>query len=241
MSLQCHEHCPKLEISSSENELWHLFRAAYEQYQSEIVIDGKLYERYVNDLVSYYLPIKSADIEVVRRHFRNLFCLYDFLTNRKDLVIKYFTLLAFEESDFKEMLYSFNHYESTSIRPTRLASFNDIQIKTITEFVNSSKLFVEQVDEKTIDSFFKCELDNGLVVVNMAEVLPLLYELSRQKIIPYNWVSLITENKMLIPKKTMVSSTRKAISHRLSELKKSRYDFPGAVYIALVKQLKEMQ
>lgn len=74
----------------------------------------------------------------------------------------------------------------------------------------------------------------------MASILPLLYELSRQKMIPYNWVSLLADNKLLVPKKTMKSSTRIAISSRLTELKDSVVDFPGKAYINLVQQLKEM-
>lgn len=241
MSLQCSEHCPKQETGSFDNELSKLFHAAYEQYQSEVLKDGKLYERYVNDLVSYHLPIVSGDMEIIRKHFRNVFCMYELLINRKDLVNKYFTRHVFEECDFNEMLYAFNHIEYVNTKPKVLAFFNRNQIQAITQFANSSKIFIGNIEEKTIDMFFRCQIDHGLVVANMAGVLPLLYELSRQKMIPYNWVSLIAENKMLIPQKTMVASTRKAISQRLSELKKSRFDFPGTVYIRLVKQLKEMQ
>ena len=121
-----------------------------------------------------------------------------------------------------------------------LASFNEAQIRLITQFANESNLFVYKVDEKTIDDFFRCNLDNGLIVTNMANILPLLYELSRQKMIPYNWVSLLADNKLLIPQKTMKSSTRMAISSRLTELKDSVVDFPGKSYINLVQQLKEM-
>lgn len=111
MSLQCSEHCPKQETGSFDNELLKLFHAAYEQYQSEVLKDGKLYERYVNDLLSYHLPIVSGDMEIIRKHFRNVFCMYELLINRKDLVNKYFTRHVFEECDFNEMLYAFNHIE----------------------------------------------------------------------------------------------------------------------------------
>lgn len=240
MCIQCSEHCTKQEIDSSSNELWTLFRAAYEQYQLEIVNDNKLYDRYVNDFISYHLPVFSNVEEVVRNHFRNIFCLYELLTNRKDLVEKYFIRTVFEVEDFNEMLYSFNHLDYKITKSKILASFNEAQIRLITQFANESNLFVYKVDEKTIDDFFRCNLDNGLIVTNMANILPLLYELSRQKMIPYNWVSLLADNKLLIPQKTMKSSTRMAISSRLTELKDSVVDFPGKSYINLVQQLKEM-
>ncbi len=240
MCIQCSEHCTKQEVDSSSNELWTLFRAAYEQYQLEIVNDNKLYDRYVNDFISYHLPVFSNVEEVVRNHFRNIFCLYELLTNRKDLVEKYFIRTVFEVEDFNEMLYSFNHLDYKITKSKILASFNEAQIRLITQFANESNLFVYKVDEKTIDDFFRCNLDNGLIVTNMANILPLLYELSRQKMIPYNWVSLLADNKLLIPQKTMKSSTRMAISSRLTELKDSVVDFPGKSYINLVQQLKEM-
>lgn len=240
MCIQCSEHCTKQEVDSSSNELWTLFRAAYEQYQLEIVNDNKLYDRYVNDFISYHLPVFSNVEEVVRNHFRNIFCLYELLTNRKDLVEKYFIRTVFEAEDFNEMLYSFNHLDYKITKSKILASFNEAQIRLITQYANESNLFVYKVDEKTIDDFFRCNLDNGLIVTNMANILPLLYELSRQKMIPYNWVSLLADNKLLIPQKTMKSSTRMAISSRLTELKDSVVDFPGKSYINLVQQLKEM-
>lgn len=240
MCIQCSEHCTKQEIDSSSNELWTLFRAAYEQYQLEIVNDNKLYDRYVNDFISYHLPVFSNVEEVVRNHFRNIFCLYELLTNRKDLVEKYFIRTVFEVEDFNEMLYSFNHLDYKITKSKILASFNEAQIRLITQFANESNLFVYKVDENTIDDFFRCNLDNGLIVTNMANILPLLYELSRQKMIPYNWVSLLADKKLLIPQKTMKSSTRMAISSRLTELKDSVVDFPGKSYINLVQQLKEM-
>lgn len=240
MCIQCSEHCTKQEVDSSSNELWTLFRAAYEQYQLEIVNDNKLYDRYVNDFISYHLPVFSNVEEVVRNHFRNIFCLYELLTNRKDLVEKYFIRTVFEVEDFNEMLYSFNHLDYKITKSKILASFNEAQIRLITQYANESNLFVYKVDEKTIGDFFRCNLDNGLIVTNMANILPLLYELSRQKMIPYNWVSLLADNKLLIPQKTMKSSTRMAISSRLTELKDSVVDFPGKSYINLVQQLKEM-
>ncbi|WP_300763547.1 hypothetical protein [uncultured Bacteroides sp.] len=147
----------------------------------EIVNDNKLYDRYVNDFISYHLPVFSNVEEVVRNHFRNIFCLYELLTNRKDLVEKYFIRTVFEVEDFNEMLYSFNHLDYKITKSKILASFNEAQIRLITQYANESNLFVYKVDEKTIDDFFRCNLDNGLIVTNMANILPLLYELSRQK------------------------------------------------------------
>ena len=241
MCLQCSNHCPEQENEPSKDELWTFFRAAYEQYQSEIVNDSKLYDRYVNDFISYHLPVFSQEEESIRNHFKNLFSIYELLTTRKDLVEKFFKTPVFEKNDFIEMVHSFNHIEYVADTPHYLATFNENQIRLITHFANESNFFVDTVDESTMDSFFRCTLNQSLVVLNMRHVLQFLFALSMQKMIPHNWVSLIADNKLLSPKKTMKPSSRGAISSRLTELRSSTQPFPSETYSKLVNQLKEMQ
>lgn len=241
MCLQCSDHCPKQEIEFSKDELWTLYRAAYEQYKSEILNDGKLYDRYVNDFVSYHLPVFSSEELIVRNHFKHVFSLYELLTTRKDLVTKYFTKSSFEKGDFETMVYEFNHMEVVVESPRILASFTPEQIRLITKFANESNFFVDGIDEETMDGFFKCALDESLVVVNMRQVLQLLYALSIEKMIPHNWVSLIADNQLLTPKSTGKASKRGAISSRLSELKSSSAKFPSGEFLDFAKQLKEMR
>ena len=100
---------------------------------------------------------------------------------------------------------------------------------------------VDGIDEETMDGFFKCALDESLVVVNMRQVLQLLYALSIEKMIPHNWVSLIADNQLLTPKSTGKASKRGAISSRLSELKASSAKFPSGEFLDFAKQLKEMR
>ena len=228
MYLQCNNHFTNQEIELSKDELWDLFKISYKRYQTEVINDGKIYNRYVNDEVS------------VRKHFQNLFCVYELLTDRKDLVEKYFTKSTFEKTDFFEMLHEFNHVEVIQTDSNGLASFNRKQIKLITDFANKKKFFTNPVDEITIEKFFNCTLKKTLIATNLRYVLQLLYSLSQQKMIPYNWVSLVVRNKMLAPQKSMIPSTRGAISSRLTELKNTTAIFPEEEYVNIVKQLKEM-
>ena len=122
--MQCSNHCPEQENEPPKEELWTLFRAAYEQYQSEIVNGNKLYHRYVNDFVSYHLPVFTQEEESIRNHFKNLFSIYELLTTRRDLVVKFFKTPVFEKNDFLEMVHSFNHIEYVAEAPHYLASFN---------------------------------------------------------------------------------------------------------------------
>lgn len=200
-----------------------------------------MYDRYVNDFVSYHLPVFSSEELIVRNHFKHVFSLYELLTTRKDLVTKYFTKSSFEKGDFETMVYEFNHIEVVVENPRILASFTPEQIRLITKFANESNFFVDGIDEETMDGFFKCELDESLVVVNMRQVLQLLYALSIEKMIPHNWVSLIADNQLLTPKSTGKASKRGAISSRLSELKASSAKFPSGEFLDFAKQLKEMR
>lgn len=154
---------------------------------------------------------------------------------------KYFIKSSFEKGDFETMVYEFNHIEVVVESPRILASFTPEQIRLITKFANESNFFVDGIDEETMDGFFKCALEESLVVVNMRQVLQLLYALSIEKMIPHNWVSLIADNQLLTPKSTGKASKRGAISSRLSELKASSAKFPSGEFLDFAKQLKEMR
>ena len=240
MYLQCNNHFTNQEIELSKDELWDLFKVSYKHYQTEVINDRKIYNRYVNDLISYHLPVFTSDEEAIRKHFQNLFCVYELLTDRKDLVEKYFTKSTFEKTDFSKMLHEFNHVDVILKDSNGLASFNRKQIKLITDFANRKNFFTTPVDENTIEKFFNCTLKKTLIATNLRYILQLLYSLSQQKMIPYNWVSLVVRNKMLAPQKSMIPSTRGAISSRLTELKNTTATFPEEEYVNIVKQLKEM-
>ena len=63
----CASRTKKVENELPQNELWQLYRAAYEQYQSVIIKGEKSYSRYVNDFIYYHLPctsIREADIRL---------------------------------------------------------------------------------------------------------------------------------------------------------------------------------
>ena len=109
--LQCNNHFTNQEIELSKDELWDLFKVSYKHYQTEVINDRKIYNRYVNDLISYHLPVFTSDEEAIRKHFQNLFCVYELLTDRKDLVEKYFTKSTFEKTDFSKMLNEFNQWK----------------------------------------------------------------------------------------------------------------------------------
>ena len=167
MYLQCNNHFTNQEIELSKDELWDLFKVSYKRYQTEVINDRKIYNRYVNDLISYHLPVFTSDEEAIRKHFQNLFCVYELLTDRKDLIEKYFTKSTFEKTDFSEMLHEFNHVEVILKDSNGLASFNRKQIKLVTDFANKKNFFTTPIDENTIEKFFNCTLKTTLIATNL--------------------------------------------------------------------------
>lgn len=198
-------------------------------------------QRFVNDFISFNLPVFSDDDNIIREHTRNLSNVYELLTEREDLVAKYFNKPSFALEDFENMIYEFNHVEHMYERPSFIAQFNEEQIRLITLFANEAHLFDRDVDESTIDAFFRCTLDHTLYVKNLRPVLTLFYSLSKEKMVRYNWQKLISDNKLLTPCSTMMPSKAGAIRSRYSTIVSSLPNPLGEPYSSLIKKLKEMQ
>ncbi|MBQ0088511.1 MAG: hypothetical protein KBT27_04170, partial [Prevotellaceae bacterium] len=142
-----------------ENELWQLYRAAYEQYQSEIKNGEKAYSRYVNDFVSYHLPCVCMNEEAIRLHLMRVFALKELLEDRTDLVEAFFTKTSFTQEDFLLMNQLFNKgMKIVEPEPVFLAHFNDEQISLIREFAKSATLFQPEASKEDIKNLFECKL-----------------------------------------------------------------------------------
>ena len=181
-----------------ENELWQLYRAAYEQYQSEILNGEKAYSRFVNDFHSYHLPCMYMDEEAVRLHVMRVFALKELLENRSDLVEAFFTKKSFGMDDFLQMDHLFN--KGTKLEepePVFLAHFNDVQIRLITKFAKSVSLFQPEASEEDIKNLFECKLSNPLQATVNRHVALFFGKLRDNGLIPHAWQMIIEENKLI--------------------------------------------
>lgn len=105
----CHRGCTnKEEKGLPENELWQLYRAAYEQYQCEIIKGEKKYSRFVNDFIAYHLPTLCTHEDQIRLHVMHVFSIKELLEERCDLVDYFFSRENFEEKDYRQMEHLFN-------------------------------------------------------------------------------------------------------------------------------------
>ena len=181
-----------------ENELWQLYRAAYEQYQSEILNGEKAYSRYVNDFYSYHLPCAYMNEEAIRLHVMRVFALKELLEDRSDLVETFFTKDSFCEEDFFQMDYLFNKgMKIVEPEPVFLAHFNDEQIHLITKFAKEASLFQPAASEEDIKNLFECKLSHPLQATVNRHVALFLGKLHDKGLIPHAWQMIIEENKLV--------------------------------------------
>ena len=181
-----------------ENELWQLYRAAYEQYQSEIQNGEKAYSRYVNDFYSYHLPCAYMNEEAIRLHVMRVFALKELLEDRSDLVEAFFTKDSFSKEDYLLMNRLFNKgMKLEEPEPVFLAHFNDVQIHLIREFAKEASLFQPVASEEDIKNLFECKLTHPLQAKVNRHVALFFGKLRDQGLLPHSWQKIMEDNKLV--------------------------------------------
>ena len=154
------------------------YKTAHELYQSEVVGDHKLYNRYVNDFLNSHKHTDCVDTAGMNEHNKNFHIMEELLTIRKDLVQKYFAKEKLCDSDYSIMHQEFNTTQQSSNSQVFIASeslpvafssklnfqcsFNSTQIRLITYSVNETHLFSPNVSETEMKAFFTCCLEYPL-------------------------------------------------------------------------------
>ena len=251
MCIRCDKQCKPKKGKPSQDELWDLYANAYTAFQEEFVTGRKTYRRYVADFISFNLLIDSSDIRSWRLHSMNINRLFDLLSNRKDLVQKYFTRNSLSRREIEMMNHEYdttdivvdeskeheNHVESkTSLV---LSHFSDHQLSLIVESANEAHLFVTNVSLEEMRMFFSCSLNRPLHVTNNGLVALFLDCLRCEYLIPYNWQKLIAEHRLLCSYRKMKVLNCTDISTSLNEY---RHHHPQTMkkFEGLAMKLKDM-
>lgn len=195
----CRKGCSKkIENELPKNELWQLYRTAYEQYQSEIINGEKSYSRYVNDFINYHLPCVSINEADIRLHVMHVFALKELLEERRDLVDAFFSKDDFEEKDFLLMDDLFNKGKNLEEPELMyLAHFNVEQIRLITKFACSTSLFKSEVTESDIKNLFECRLSIPLQATVNRHVAIFFGKLREHGLLPYSWQMIMEKHKLV--------------------------------------------
>ena len=209
--------CVPGERVNPEEELWVLCEQAFVKYQDEVINGGKLYHRYVNDFISYNLPIASNNITDWQYHSMNLSKIHELLTNRLDLIDKYFTKTPFSREAFADLFneFSTNLGDSVPISSNKKSSNEELIVKNnnrkslgvfsheqlclITDKVNKAHIFISEVTVDDMDAFFNCTLTTPLVLAdgNIGRFAIFMDRLRDTGLVSHCWQSTIHNFKLL--------------------------------------------
>lgn len=73
------------------NKLWLFFKEAHERYQTEVIGCGKLYHRYKKDFLNSHSYTDCQYAAGKNEHKKNFYIMEEFLEEREDLVVMFFT------------------------------------------------------------------------------------------------------------------------------------------------------
>lgn len=180
----------------------------------------------------------------------NINSMFDLLTNRKDLVLKYFSQDGLTRQEFRKLHQEFNttetvaeesnDYGAADYVPTSLSYFNDIQLSLIADMVNEAHLFASDVSIEDMELFFSCSLDRPLQVSNNGLAALFLDCLRSEHLISHNWQKLIADYQLLCSYKTRKVLKRTDISSSLSEYR-NRHPQTLKAFANFAKKLKGMK
>ena len=91
--------------------MWLFFKEAHERYQTEVIGCGKLYHRYKKDFLNSHSYTDCQYAAGKNEHKKNFYIMEEFLEEREDLVVMFFTKVDFEYHDYKALHHKFNTTE----------------------------------------------------------------------------------------------------------------------------------
>lgn len=150
------------------NKLWLFFKEAHERYQTEVIGCGKLYHRYKKDFLNSHSYTDCQYAAGKNEHKKNFYIMEEFLEEREDLVVMFFTKVDFEYHDYKALHHKFNttepppngqylHGKPPSILQTAQETkpkqdfqcyFDSTQLNLIARHANEVHLFSADVSEE---------------------------------------------------------------------------------------------
>lgn len=231
------------ESDKGRDELWMFYKTAHELYQSEVIGEKKMYNRYVKDFLNSHTYTDYVDAVRKNEHKKNFHIMEELLINRKDLVQKYFAREKLCDSDYSIMHHEFNTTQLSSNSEIPIASealpaavtsksdfqccFNSSQIRLISYSVNETHLFTPDVSEAEMKAFFACCLEHPLKSVCNRRVAFFFDSLCNHKLISTWWQHVIDKNELILSsssKGVLLNSSK--LSTALNEAKQNG----GCVY-----------
>lgn len=219
------------------------YKTAHELYQSEVIGERKMYNRYVNDFLNSHTYTDCMDAAGMNEHKKNFHIMEELLTTRKDIVQRYFTKEILCDSDYSIMHQEFNTTQLSSNSEVSIASgslsvvfpskpdfqsyFNSLQISLITHSANEIHLFSPDVSEAEVKALFACCLEHPLKSASNRRVAFFFDALCERKLISARWQHVIDKHGLILSslgKSVLLNSSK--LSSALNEAKQNG----GCVY-----------
>lgn len=138
-----------------DNGLYLLHKKAYEQYQKEVIGEGKSYQRYMTDFCNenVFLSVENDGRAASRLNEsnKNFHILMELLQTRSDLVIQYFELEHFTFEDFKELNKEFNTTQPILIEEQAYSESEGSTIEKAPEEIAALPVAIPEETEKLMD------------------------------------------------------------------------------------------
>lgn len=228
------------------------YKSAYELYQSEVIGDGKLYNRYASDFLNSHTYTDRVDAAGMNEHKKNFHIMEELLTVRQDLVQKYFVKKNLHYSDFLVMHREFNTTEQppnseksiilgssparSAFNPDFQCCFNSEQISLITHSVNEVHLFTSDVSETEVEALFTCCLEHPLKSACNRRVAFFFDALCEYKLISTRWQHVIDKTGLILSSTRNVLLNSSKLSTALNEAKQN----DGCVYRTIELRVQEI-
>jgi hypothetical protein len=221
-----------------DDDQWQLYRAAFEQYKSEILNGTFSYDRFVERFFSYHLPVFNLNEADTRLHVMHVCELKELLESRRDLVNVYFSQDVFGKEDYVQMNKEFNTNDFVIKKPTVLACFNDDQISLISQFANEANLFMYPVNDADIRNLFSCSLAQPLRAKVNRRIAKFLDSLRNEGFLPHAWQKMVADNRLLSSSATGKPLSAHMLGSYLSDYKQGSDTLDGMCKQLTIK-LKE--
>ena len=196
------------------NELFALLASARETYLRDVIDNGKLYRRFVDDFINSHRYIDCDNVVCRNCHEMIIHIIRSILHDYQDYVQKMFTAGSFSLEDCMEMkrMYDTSEINSPACDADPMATatslsfecnFSKEQMTGIVACANTYHLFcVPTIRMEDMETLFACKEGFRIRVNNIRHVTVLFDALLERSYIQAHWQSVLERGKFLVSKQT---------------------------------------
>lgn len=232
-------------------EFYTLLSKARELYLQEVIMDGKRYDRYVEDLVNSHRYIDCDKAGCQNCHEMNIHIVKGLLIDCADLVKPLFSSDSFSFDECMELKRTYDTSGSLPITdkqrveepindsPLSLGcNFSREQMASIVSCANTYHLFCVSTCIEDMEALFACKEGFRIRVNNLRHVAILLDALLENSLIQSRWQAVLDKGRFLLSKDGERSVSATSLSSALSAVRKNRTSVAAGIRRA-VERLKE--